>query len=174
MKRKFILMTLLLISLFFTNSSLNFAQESTSSVPAMLQNIKGKEELKKYINEITSVRSNINAININSSTTRKDAVEIKKQITFYLSQFSSIKNSLKNFETRYNNSQPDLLFANQIKILIEVYEMSLNQQLSLLDAVIENSFESSKLFYSDYLVYIYYYLNLGDQMLSYINTFYNL
>ena len=40
--------------------------------------------------------------------------------------------------------------------------MSLNQQLSLLDGIIENSFESSRLFYSDYLAYIYYYLNLGD------------
>lgn len=174
MKRKFILMTLLLISLFITNSSINFAQESTSSVPTMLQNLKGKDELKGYINEIESVRSNINTINITSSTTKEEAAEIKKQITYYLSQLSSINTSVKNFETRYSDSQPDLLFANQIKILIEVYEMSLNQQLSLLDAVIENSFESSKLFYSDYLVYIYYYLNLGDQMLSYINTFYNL
>lgn len=174
MKRKFILMTLLLISLFITNSSINFAQESTSSVPTMLQNLKGKDELKGYINEIKSVRSNINTINITSSTTKEEAAEIKKQITYYLSQLSSINTSVKNFETRYSDSQPDLLFANQIKILIEVYEMSLNQQLSLLDAVIENSFESSKLFYSDYLVYIYYYLNLGDQMLSYINTFYNL
>lgn len=174
MKRKFILMTLLLISLFITNSSINFAQESTSSVPTMLQNLKGKDDLKGYINEIESVRSNINTINITSSATKEEAAEIKKQITYYLSQLSSINTSVKNFETRYSDSQPDLLFANQIKILIEVYEMSLNQQLSLLDAVIENSFESSKLFYSDYLVYIYYYLNLGDQMLSYINTFYNL
>ena len=174
MKRKFILMTLLLISLFVANSSINFAQESTSSVPAMLQNIKGKEELKGYINKIESVRSNINTINITSSITKEDAAKTKKQIKYYLSELSSINTSLKSFETRYSDSQPDLLFANQIKILTEVYEMSLNQQLSLLDAVLENSFESSKLFYSDYLVYIYYYLNLGDQMLSYINTFYNL
>lgn len=174
MKRKFILMTLLLISLFVANSSINFAQESTSSVPAMLQNIKGKEELKGYINKIESVRSNINTINITSSITKEDAAKTKKQIKYYLSELSSINTSLESFETRYSDSQPDLLFANQIKILTEVYEMSLNQQLSLLDAVLENSFESSKLFYSDYLVYIYYYLNLGDQMLTYINTFYNL
>lgn len=52
--------------------------------------------------------------------------------------------------------------------------MSLNQQLSLLNALINNEFEASKLFDSEYLTYIYYYLNLGDEMISYINTFYNL
>lgn len=52
--------------------------------------------------------------------------------------------------------------------------MSLNQQLSLLDGIIDNSFESSRLFYSDYLAYIYYYLSLGDEMISYVNEFYNL
>ena len=52
--------------------------------------------------------------------------------------------------------------------------MSLNQQLSLLDAIIENSSEETKFFYSNYLIYIYYYLNLGDQMIACVNTFYNL
>ncbi|WP_155486141.1 hypothetical protein [Paraclostridium sordellii] len=52
--------------------------------------------------------------------------------------------------------------------------MSLNRQLNLVDALINNEFDASKLFYSDYLIYIYYYLNIGDQMISYINTFYNL
>lgn len=174
MKNKFILMILLLISLTVTNSSISFAQESTSSIPVILQNIKGKNELKGYINEIESIRSNMSTININSSTTKENANEIKKQITLYLSELSSINNSIKNFEVKYSDSQPDLIFANQIKILIEVYQMSLNQQLSLLDAIIENSFESSRLFYSDYLAYIYYYLSLGDQMISYVNTFYNL
>ena len=174
MKNKFILMTLLLISLIVTNSSISFAQESTSSIPVILQNIKGKNELKGYINEIESIRSNMSTININSSTTKENANEIKKQITLYLYELSSINNSIKNFEVKYSDSQPDLIFANQIKILIEVYQMSLNQQLSLLDAIIENSFESSRLFYSDYLAYIYYYLSLGDQMISYVNTFYSL
>lgn len=174
MKRKFILMTLLLISFIITNSSISFAQESTSSVPIILQNIKGKDELKGYINKIESIRKNMNTINISSSTTKENVPEIKKQITFYLSELSSINDSLQNFEKRYSDSQPDLIFANQIKILIEVYQMSLNQQLSLLDGIIDNSFESSRLFYSDYLAYIYYYLSLGDEMISYVNEFYNL
>ena len=174
MKRKFILITLLLISFIVTNNSISFAQESTSSVPVILQNLKGKDELKGYIDRIESVRSNINTININSSTTKEDVPEIKKQINFYLSELSSINNSVKSFETKYSNSKPDLIFANQIKILIEIYQMSLNQQLSLLDAITENSSEATKFFYSNYLAYIYYYLSLGDQMIAYVNTFYNL
>ena len=108
------------------------------------------------------------------STTKENVPEIKKQINFYLSELSSINNSVKSFETKYSNSQPDLIFANQIKILIDVYQMSLNQQLYLLDAIIENSSEATKFFYSSYLIYIYYYLNLGDQMIACVNTFYNL
>ena len=174
MKRKFILITLLLISFIVTNNSISFAEESTSSVPVILQNLKGKDELKGYIDRIESVRSNINTININASTTKEDVPEIKKQINFYLSELSSINNSVKSFETKYSNSQPDLIFADQIKILIDVYQMSLNQQLYLLDAIIENSSEATKFFYSNYLAYIYYYLSLGDQMIAYVNTFYNL
>ena len=85
MKRKFILITLLLISFIVTNNSISFAEESTSSVPVILQNLKGKDELKGYIDRIESVRSNINTININASTTKEDVPEIKKQINFYLS-----------------------------------------------------------------------------------------
>jgi hypothetical protein len=52
--------------------------------------------------------------------------------------------------------------------------MSLTQQLTLLDALVNNEFDASKLFYSEYLIYIYYYLNLGDQTMTYMSTFYNL
>ena len=75
---------------------------------------------------------------------------------------------------KYAQSQPDLMFSEQLKYLLNAYKMSLNRQLNLVDALINNEFDASKLFYSDYLIYIYYYLNLGDQMVSYINTFYNL
>lgn len=75
---------------------------------------------------------------------------------------------------KYSDSQPDLLFVEQIRIILNAYQMSLNQQLSLLNALINNEFEASKLFDSEYLTYIYYYLNLRDEMISYINTFYNL
>ena len=174
MKNKCILIVLLLISFIMTSNYTCFAQQSELLVPPMLQDIKGKDELVKYLDEIGSVRSNISTINISTATASENSAEIKKQINFYLTELSSIKNSIANFEKKYSNSQPDLLFAEQINILLNAYQMSLNQQLSLLNALINNNSEAYKLFDSDYLTYIYYYLNLGDQMLSYINTFYNL
>ena len=56
MKRKFILITLLLISFIVTSNSISFAMESTSSVPVILQNLKGKDELKGYIDRIELLR----------------------------------------------------------------------------------------------------------------------
>ena len=174
MKKKYVLITILLLSFVITNGSTVFAEQSKLTVPPMLQNLKGKDELVGYFNEIERIRSNLNTIDINTVTAKDKAKEIQKQINFYLTQLSGLEKSISNFKKEYANSQPDLLFAEQINILLDTYKMSLNQQLSLLDSLVDNNFDASKLFYSDYLTYIYYYLNLGDQMMSYINTFYNL
>ncbi len=174
MKKKFIVIILLLISFITTNNYACFAEQANSSVPKMLQDIKGKDELTGYINKIESIRANISTIDISPATAKEKPDEIKKQINLYLSELSAIQNSLKNFDKKYSDSQSDLLFSQQISIIVNVYNMSLNQQLTLLNALIDNEYEASKLFYSDYLIYIYYYLNLGDQMIAYINTFYNL
>lgn len=174
MKKKYILITVLLFSFIITNSSIACAQQSKLAVPPMLKDLKGKDELVGYFNEIKRIRSNLNTININTVTAKDKATEIQKQINFYQTEISDLVKSISNFEKKYANSHPDLLFSQQIKLILETYSMSLNQQISLLDALINNDFDASRLFYSDYLTYIYYYLNLGDQMLSYIDTFYNL
>ncbi|MFR6016634.1 MAG: hypothetical protein ACLUG9_03810 [Paraclostridium sordellii] len=174
MKKKYALIAVLLLSFIVINSSVACAQQSNLTVPPMLQDIKGKDELVNFFNEIKRIRSNISTININTVTAKDKAAEIKKQITFYLTEIYELENSIVDFEKKYAQSQPDLMFSEQLKYLLNAYKMSLNRQLNLVDALINNEFDASKLFYSDYLIYIYYYLNLGDQMMSYINTFYNL
>ena len=174
MKKKCILITLLLISFIMTSSYTSFAEQSELSVPQMIQNIKGKDELVGYLDKIESLRANIRTLDISPTTVKEDLNKIKTQIALYLSEVSSLEKSIEDFKKRYSDSESDLLFAEQINILLSAYKMSLNQQLSLLNALANNEFEASKLFHSDYLIYIYYYLNLGDQMLSYINTFYDL
>jgi len=174
MKKKCILVSLLLISLIMTNNYTSFAEQSELSVPPMYQNLKGKDELLGFLNEIGSLRSNIGTITITPTTVKENPSKIKKEINFYISEISSIENSIKMFEKKYNNSPPDLLFSQQISILLNAYKMSLNQQLALLDGIINNEVGATNLFHSEYLTYIYYYLNLGDQMISYIETFYKL
>ncbi|WP_018590293.1 hypothetical protein [Terrisporobacter glycolicus] len=174
MKKKCILVSLLLISLIVTNNYTSFAEQSELSVPPMYKNLKGKDELLGFLNEIETLRANINTIIITPVAVKDNSSKIKREINFYISQLISIENSIKMFEKKYNNSPPDLLFSQQISILLNAYKMSLNQQLALIDGLINNEVEAAYLFHSQYLTYIYYYLNLGDQMISYIETFYNL
>lgn len=173
-EKKYVLIAVLLLSFVITNSSIVLAEQSRSTVPPMLKNLQGKDELVSFLNEAKRIRSNISTININTVNAKDNATEIQKQINFYLTEISGLEKSLSDFDKKYANSQPDLLFSEQIEALLNSYKMSLNQQLSLLNALVNNEFDASKLFYSEYLTYIYYYLNLGDQMIAYINTFYNL
>ena len=174
MKKKCILIGLLLISLFMTNNYTSFAAQSELSVPPMYKNLKGKDELMGFLSEIGTIRTNISTITITPVTVKESSSKIKREINFYISELSSVENSIKMFEKKYNNSQPDLLFSQQISIILNSYKMSLSQQLVLVDGIMSNEVEATRLFHSDYLTYIYYYLNLGDQMISYIETFYNL
>lgn len=81
-----------------TSNSTNFSQQYELLVPPMLQNIKGKDQLVGYLDKIGSVRSNINTINISPTTVKENPDEIKKQINFYLTEISSLENSISNFE----------------------------------------------------------------------------
>lgn len=174
MKKKCILVSLLLISLIVTNNYTSFAEQSELSVPPMYKNLKGKDELLGFLSQIETLRTNISTITITPATVKENSSKIKREINFYISEVVSIENSIKMFEKKYSNSPPDLLFSQQISIILNAYKMSLNQQLALIDGIINNEIEAAYLFHSDYLTYIYYYLNLGDQMISYIETFYNL
>ncbi|MCR8747017.1 hypothetical protein [Romboutsia lituseburensis] len=95
MKKIYVLISILLISFIIQNPPIVFAEQS-SSVPPMLQNLKGKEELVGYFNKIKRIRSNINAIDINTVTAKNKAIEIKNQINFYLTQISELENSMSN------------------------------------------------------------------------------
>ena len=174
MKKKYVLIAVLLLSFIITNSSIVLAEQSKSAVPPLIKNLQAKDELIGYFNEAKRIRSNISTININTVTAKDKATEIQKQINFYLTEISGLEKSLSDFDKKHANSQPDLLFSEQINSILVAYKMSLTQQLTLLDALVNNEFDASKLFYSEYLIYIYYYLNLGDQTMAYMSTFYNL
>lgn len=173
MKKKQLLIISLLLSIII-NAPTVFAQQSSSALPPMLQDLKGKNEIISYFNEISDVRKNISTININALTAKENSSELEKKINFYLTQLKEIELKISNFNKTYSDSEPDLLFTQQLSLIIEAYKMSLNQQLSLITGLINNDPNASTLFDSKYLTYIYYYINLGDQMVAYINTYYSL
>lgn len=175
MKKRHVVLTALLLSIIINiNVPTVFAKEYNSAVPPMLQDLKGKDQLVSIFNNIKSVRANISTIDINALTAKDKSKDLREQIGFYITQLASIDSDISTFEKQFSNSEPDLLFAQQLSLIIESYQMSLNQQLSLLTALENNDPEASTLFSSNYLVYIYYYISLGDQMGAYIDTYYNL
>ncbi|MPM60728.1 hypothetical protein SDC9_107580 [bioreactor metagenome] len=174
MKKKCILVILLLISFTMTNNYASFAEQSKLSVPIIFQNLKGKDELLGFLDRVETLRASMGTIDINSTTIKENSSRVKREINFYLTEISSIENAIKMFDKKYNNSPPDLLFSEQISILLNNYKLSLKLQLVLIDSILNNELGATNLFYSDYLTYIYHYLNLGDQMYSYIKIFYNL
>lgn len=172
-KRRILITTLLLLSIII-NVPTVFAEQSELVVPPMLEDMKGKSELVGYFNNIKEIRPNINTIDINAFTAKDNSKELEKQIKFYIAQLSEIEAQISNFKNRYSNSEPDLLFAQQLNIIIDTYKMSLDRQISLLNALVNNDPDAATLFYSGYLTPVYYYLTLGDQMIAYITVYYDL
>ncbi|WP_042274668.1 hypothetical protein [Faecalimicrobium dakarense] len=174
MKKRRILITVMLLLSIMINVPTSFAQQSNYAIPPMLQNIKGKNELVSIFNEIKAVRENISTIDINALTIKDKSNDLKKQINFYITQLTDIETKISSFNRKYSDSEPDLLFSQQLSIIAETYKMTLAQQLALIDSLLRNDPEASTLFHSNYLTYIYYYLSLGDQMLAYIDVYYDL
>lgn len=174
MKKRRVLITVLLLLSIIINVPTVFANQSGITAPPIVENVKGKTELVGYVKSLKQIRLNIESININALTVKDKGSEIEKQVNFYITQLTEIETSLASFDKRYSDSEPDLLFAEQIGIITQGYKMSLDQTLTLINLLESNNLEASTLFFSGYLNYIYYYLSLGDQIAAYINTFYNL
>ena len=144
-----------------------------SSVPPQIsKELKGKEELIKHFNEIKRIRNNMNIISINAETAKQKSETTQKQIISYSSELNTILNLLARFKVLYKDSSADLFVANQIEIVAFTLDSSLQQQLLLIDRLVEG--EASDLFFSEYLASIYYYLNIADEMISYLERYYTI
>ncbi|KGJ48933.1 MULTISPECIES: hypothetical protein [Paraclostridium] len=142
----------------------------SSAPPQISKELKGKEELIKYFNEIKRIRNNMNTISINAETAKQKSDTIQKQITSYSSELKTILNLLARFKVVYKDSPSDLFVANQIEIVAFILDSSLQQQSLLVERLAHG--EATDLFFSEYLVSIYYYLNIADEMMSYLERFY--
>lgn len=144
--------------------------KTSSAPPQISKELKGKEELIKYFNEIKRIRNNMNTISINAETAKQKSDTIQKQITSYSSELKTILNLLTRFKVIYKDSPSDLFVANQIEIIAFILDSSLQQQALLVNRLAQG--EATDLFFSEYLVSIYYYLNIADEMISYLERFY--
>lgn len=173
MKERLIYRLLVFMLIFsFIPIKLNAQEISYNLEPNTIQDLKGKDEIVKNLEEIKRIRNQMYTIDMNSLTAKNKSAELEKQINFYRNELNSVKNDIDVFKKTYSNSYEDTLLAEQMSFIVYSFDLTLAEQFNLLQRLKTGDIDASKLFFSDYLTHIYFYLNLGDQMLAYIDTYY--
>ena len=98
--------------------------------------------------------------------------DVYNRLDFYIQEFIEIKKNLDNNIKTYTNSFSDKFFSEQVLFIAESYIVSLRQQQNLIIALQEKKVDAKKLVYSSYLIPIYHYITLGDQMTAYVDTYF--
>lgn len=172
-KIRHLILVVILITLTITNIS--YAQPipiQSSPHGPKVEELKGKEAIIKNFEDIKRIRTNLIIIDISGDSTDKQLDDIYKSLDGYIDQFNNIRKSLEDHKLLYKNSFPDIFFSEQISFIADSYIISLRQQQNLIKVLKSNREEAKNLFYSNYLIPVYYYLTLGDNMSSYIDTYF--
>jgi hypothetical protein len=133
--------------------------------------LKNKEDILRSFEDIKKVRANLTVINIRANTPPDQLKMIDSDLQGYINQLQNIRETLQKHINTYSSSFPDVFFSEQISFIADSYIISVRHQQVLARALGNNEEEASKLFYSSYMIPIYYYLTLGDQMIAYIQTY---
>lgn len=175
MQRKIrrVIMFMLLITITLANVA--YAQPTTrqySPYGPKIEDLKGKENIIQNLEQMKRIRANLTVVEIAESSTGEQLKNTYKDLENYIQQLNIIRTNLENHKNTYKNSFPDIYFSEEISFVVESYIISLRNQQSLITALETSKTESKKLFYSNYLIPVYYYLTLGDQMVSYVDTYF--
>lgn len=148
-------------------------QQRQETIPygPKLVNLKGKEDLLRILKQLKATRASLINININESTTDQELKEINNQLEIYLIQFDIIKNNLERHESAYKESIPDRLMVERLYLVISSFTISILSQQELIKALRDDRVNAQKLIYSTYLIPVYYFLTLGDQVIAYVETY---
>lgn len=169
------LITMISTNIAYAQTNELYKQEETSILEPYgpkVEDLKSKDVIVKNLKDIKRIRGNLTSINITQNSTPEDLKNTYNSLEFYIKEFSEIKKNLDNNIITYKDSFSDTFFSEQILFIAESYIISLKQQQNLIIALQANKVEARKLFYSSYLIPVYYYLTLGDQMVSYIDTYF--
>lgn len=175
MQRKVRCLILLVILISLTMTNIAYAQPiANQNVPygPKVEELKGKEDIVKNLQEMKRIRANLTVMNISENSTTEQLKSIDKDLDYYIDQFNTVRKNLENHKLSYKDSFPDIFFSEQILFVADSFIISIRQQQNLVRALETNKAEAKKLFYSNYLIPVYYYLTLGDQMISYIENYF--
>ena len=164
-----------LVFIIMTMTNISYAQvkESPESpYGPILEDLKSKEFIIKNIQDIKTIRRNLTTISITQNSTPEELSSTYKDLDYYIQQLNEIKRALDTNIISYKGSYSDEFFSQQVIFIAESYIISCRQQQHLIVSLQEKKIDAQKLFYSSYLIPVYYYLNLGDQMIAYIETYF--
>jgi len=175
MSRKVSRLIIFVILITLTMTNIAYAQPTTNRVSPYgpkVEDLKNKEDIIKNLQDIKRIRANLTVMNITESSTPEELKSIDKDLEYYIEQFNTIRKNLDNHKLTYKDSFSDVFFSDQILFIADSFIISLRQQQNLVRGLEKNKDEAKKLFYSSYLIPVYYYFTLGDNMTSYIETYF--
>lgn len=175
MKRKISYLLLSMIFMMLAMNNIVYAKSiSVETMPygPKIEDLKGKDEIIKNLENIKRIRANLIVVAIKESSTNEELQALNKDLESYLNEINKSKRNLEQHKITYKDSFPDVFFAEEISFIAESYIISIRQQQNLIRQLQLNQEEAKKLFYSGYLIPVYYYLTLGDQMVTYIETYF--
>lgn len=165
---------LLILLLTLAMSNIAYAEIRVKPEPygPRVTELRNKEDILNNFQQIKTIRSNLTIIDIRSNSTLEQLKSTDASIQNYIQQIENIRGNLQKHISTYGDSFPDVFFSEQISFVADSYIISLRNQQVLVRAIENNIDEAKKLFYSSYMIPVYYYLTLGDQMTAYIDVYF--
>lgn len=171
MSRKIIRSIIFIIVITLSTSNLAYAQIISQPYGPKISDLQNKAEIVSSFEQIKSIRANLSIINVKTNTPAQELKTIDTNLERYIEQLRIIRATLVRHSDTYKNSISDVFFAEQMVAISDCYIISLKHQQLLLRSIENNVEGTSTLFYSTYMIPIYYYLTQGDQLVAYTQTY---
>lgn len=166
MKKYYYLFSIVLILFLFPNST--YANSNNIIEPCKEATTTYNKELGKIYSEIVRVRDYLYAIDINPYDIKNDSKELYKQLNFTLSNLNTIRSDLNFQKSSSKKSKDDVLLIARLYAIVDILEISIQEQINLIDQLLIDANQHSRMFYSEMMTHIYYYLTSANDMINYV------
>ncbi|NRT73276.1 hypothetical protein [Clostridium beijerinckii] len=177
MRKKINRLVILIVIILLAMTNLAYAQpipKQNIQYGPKISELKNKQDIIKNFQDIKTIRTNIATINIRENSTNEQLIAVNTSIKNYINEYQQVIRNLEEHKRTYSDSISDVFFSDQISFIAQSFVISLRHQQNLIRALQGTEEESKRLFYSSYLIPVYYYLTLGDQMIAYIDNYFTL
>lgn len=173
MPRKVICLIIFVIFITLSMSNIAYAEIEIKPQPygPKVSELQNKEDILNNLEQIKKIRANLTVINVKATTSTEELKNIYINLQGYIDQLRIIRANLVKHSDTYGNSISDVFFSEQMVAITDCYIISLKHQQLLLRSIEKNTEEAFTLFYSTYMIPIYYYITQGDQLIAYTQTY---